>query len=76
MKLQDKLNKLKDLKKLYLQFGIDLPKHNGDDSWTLPMASRFIVDRDGIVRYAEVKPDHTVRPEPEDTIAALKELRS
>jgi len=25
------------LRKIYLQFGIDLPKHNGDDSWTLPL---------------------------------------
>jgi peroxiredoxin len=64
------------LRKVYLQFGIDVPKHNGDDSWTLPMAARFIIDRSGIVRYAEVTPDHTVRPEPEDTIAELKEIQS
>jgi peroxiredoxin len=63
-----------DLRKVYLQFGIDVPKHNGDGSWTLPMAASFIVDRKGIVRYAEVMPDHTVRPEPEDTIAAIKKL--
>ena len=65
-----------DLKKVYLQFGIDLPKHNGDDSWTLPLPARYIIDRSGIVRYAEVEADYTVRPEPEDTIAALKELQS
>jgi peroxiredoxin len=61
---------------VYLQFGIDAPKHNGDDSWTLPMAARFIIDRGGIVRYAEVTTNHTVRPEPEDTIAALKDIQS
>ena len=65
-----------DLKKVYLQFGIDLPKHNGDDSWTLPLPARYIIDRNGIVRYAEVEADSTVRPEPEDTIAALKVLQS
>ena len=63
-----------DLQKIYLQFGLDAPKHNGDDSWSLPMPARYIIDREGLVRYAEVSPDHTVRPEPEDTIAALKEL--
>ena len=63
-----------DLRKVYLQFGLDVPKHNGDDSWSLPMPARYIIDREGLVRYAEVSPDHTVRPEPEDTIAALKEL--
>jgi len=63
-----------DLRKIYLQFGTDVPKHNGDDSWTLPLPARYIIDRKGIVRYAEVNVDYTVRPEPESTIAALKEL--
>ena len=63
-----------DLRKIYLQFGIDLPKHNGDDSWTLPLPARYIIDRDGTIRYAEVSVDYTVRPEPEDTVAALKAL--
>ena len=63
-----------DLRKIYLQFGIDLPKHNGDDTWTLPLPARYIIDRDGTIRSAEVSVDYTVRPEPEDTIAALKAL--
>ena len=63
-----------DMKKIYTGFGIDLPKHNGDESWTLPIPARFIVDRGGIIRYSEASVDHTVRPEPEDTIAALKAL--
>ena len=61
-----------DLSALYAKFGIDLPKFNGDDSWTLPMPARFIIDASGIVRYAEVSADYTIRPEPEDTVAALK----
>jgi peroxiredoxin len=63
-----------DIKKIYTGFGIDLPKHNGDESWTLPIPARFIVNSSGIIRYSEATVDHTVRPEPEDTIAALKEL--
>ena len=63
-----------DLKNLYLKFGIDIPKHNGDDSWTLPMPARFIIDQSAIIRYVEVDPDYTVRPEPEHTINALKAL--
>ena len=63
-----------DLKQLYLQFNIDLEKYNGDDTWTLPMPARYIVDQDAVIRYAEVDPDYTVRPEPADTIAALKEM--
>jgi peroxiredoxin len=64
-----------DLRKIYLQFGIDVPKHNGDDSWTLPLASRFIIDQDALIRYAEVDVDYTVRPDPEHTIEALKALK-
>jgi len=47
-----------DLRQLYLKFGIDLEKFNGDETWTL----------------VEADPDYTVRPEPEDTLAALKEI--
>jgi peroxiredoxin len=65
-----------DLKKIYLQFGIDLDKYNSDESWTLPMPSRFIIDRSGIIRYAEVNPDYTVRPEPEEIIDVLKGFSS
>jgi len=65
-----------DLKQLYLQFGIDLRQYNGDDSWTLPMPGRYIIDRSGIIRYAEVNPDYTVRPEPEEVIEVLKGLSS
>ena len=63
-----------DIKKIYNGFGIDIPMHNGDESWSLPLPARFIVDRGGIIRYSEATVDHTVRPEPEATIAALKEL--
>lgn len=65
-----------DLKKVFLQFGIDLSKYNGDDSWRLPMPARYIIDKDQLVRYAEVNPDHTVRPDPSHTIEVLKELTS
>ena len=34
------------------------------DIWTLPMPARFVVGRDGIIRYAEVSPDYTRRPDP------------
>lgn len=64
-----------DLRKIYLQFGIDVPQHNGDNSWTLPLASRFIIDRGGVIRYAEIDVDYTIRPDPEHTIKALKAIK-
>jgi len=63
-----------DLRAVYLRFGLDIPKHNGDDSWTLPMSARLIIDRQRMVRYAQINPDYTQRPEPEDTVEALKAI--
>ena len=63
-----------DLKEIYVKFNIDLEKYNGDDSWTLPLPARLIIDQEGIIRYAEINADYTVRPEPEETIAALKKI--
>ena len=63
-----------DLKAIYQQFGIDLPKHNGDDSWTLPMPAVFIIDAAGTIRHSDINADYTIRPEPEETLAALKRL--
>jgi peroxiredoxin len=53
------------------QLGIRVDEYNGDDSWTLPMPARLIIDQNGTIRYAEIYPDYRVRPEPEDTLAAL-----
>ena len=57
-----------------MTFGIDLPRYNGDDSWTLPLAARFIIDRESVIRYAETDADYTLRPEPEHTLEALKSI--
>lgn len=57
-----------ELRAIYQSFGIDLPAFNGDDSWTLPMPARMVIDKHGIVRVTEVDPDYTVRPEPQKTL--------
>lgn len=63
-----------DLRALYQSFGIDLPKNTGHPEWALPMPARYVVDRTGIIRSAEVDPDYTVRPEPADTLARLRSI--
>lgn len=62
------------LRQLYGTFPLDLEKFNGDASWTLPMPARFVIDRQGIIRSAESDPDYTTRPEPEDTLEAVRAL--
>lgn len=57
---------------LYKSLKNDLPMFNGDPSWTLPMPARFVIGQDGTILYAEVNPDYTRRPEPEDMLPALR----
>mgnify|MGYP001604056360 CR=1 FL=1 len=63
-----------DLREVYGKFGIDLPRANGDDSWTLPMPARYVIDRTGTIRSAEADPDYRRRPEPAQTVEALRTL--
>ena len=57
-------------------FKLNVPKFNGDDSWTLPMPARFIVDTRSIIIAADVNLDHTVRPEPETALDILRQLKA
>ena len=36
--------------------------------------ARYVIDHEGIIRAADVNADYTIRPEPPDTLAALKTL--
>lgn len=56
---------------VYKNLKSDLHAFNGDPSWTLPMPGRFVIGQDGVIRYAEVNPDYTHRPEPSDMLPAL-----
>lgn len=62
------------LRTIYRAFPLDLAQVNGEESWTLPMPARFIIDREGIVRAAESDPDYTTRPEPATTVDVLRAL--
>ena len=63
-----------ELISVYKQFGLDVPKHNGDNSWTLPIPTTLIIDTEGIIRHADINADYTMRPEPEETLEALKRV--
>lgn len=60
------------LVELYQQLKNDLPGFNGDDSWTLPMPARYVIGRDSTILYAEVNPDYTRRPDPEELLPVLR----
>lgn len=63
-----------EVEPIYRGFGINLAESNGDDSWTLPMPARLVVDGAGIVRDIAADPDYTVRPEPAETLERVGNL--
>ncbi len=62
------------LRPIYEAWQIDIPGHNGNDSFELPIPATYIIDKSGIVRYAHVKMDYTQRLEPDVIIEQLKSL--
>ena len=53
---------------------LDLAKHNGDGSGELPLGATYIIDRDGIIRYAFVDADYRKRAEPSAVLEVLRGL--
>ena len=63
-----------DLQEVYRAFSIDLAANNGEDSQTLPMPARFVIDSGGTIRDVEVNPDYTFRPEPQTAVDIVASL--
>ena len=63
-----------ELRPIYEGFGIDLPAHNGDDTFELPIAATYIIAPDGKVIHAFVDVDYTKRLDPEEIVTALKAI--
>ena len=53
---------------------VNLERCNGDLSCELPLAATYVVDREGIIRFAFLDADYRNRAEPADVVAALKRL--
>ncbi len=64
-----------EVRPLYLEWGIDLPASNGDDSYELPVPATYVIDTDGVIRAAHVDKDYTKRMEPADIVAALRAIK-
>ena len=83
--LSDRSNKLarqlglvftlpESLRPIYNNFGIDIPAHNGDDSFELPLPATYVVSADGTVVYSFASADYTERLDPSEIVKALDEL--
>jgi len=83
--LTDKLNQVarqyglvfkldSELKDIYLKFGLDLKKNQGNDLWELPIPATYVIDQTGKIRFSFLNVDYVQRAEPEDIIKTLKSI--
>lgn len=56
-------------------FGIDVSARNSSGEWELPAPGTFIIDTQGVVRYAYANWDYTDRADPDQVVEALAKMR-
>ena len=64
------------LRELYRSFGNALDRFHDESGFRLPMPARYVIDKHGIIRAADVSANYTIRPEPSDTLNALRALKT
>ena len=62
------------LRELYKSFGSTLDRFHDESEYRLPMPARYVVDKQGMIRAADVNADYTIRPEPSETLSQLRAL--
>ena len=62
------------LRELYKSFGSTLDRFHDESEYRLPMPARYVIDKAGIIRAADVNADYTIRPEPSETVRQLRRL--
>lgn len=58
----------------YKEIGRNIDKMNGSEKWEVPVPATYVIDQQGVIRYAYVDLNHRVRAEPADVIAAAAAL--
>jgi len=62
------------LRDLYKSFGKTLDRFHDEREYRLPMPARYVIDKEGIIRAADVNADYTIRPEPSEIVRQLRAL--
>src|SRR6516165_1442049 len=62
------------LRDLYKSFGSTLDRFHDEPDYRLPMPARYVIDKAGTVRAADVNADYTIRSEPAETLKQLQKL--
>jgi peroxiredoxin len=62
------------LRDLYKSFGNALDRFHDEPEYRLPIPARYLVNKQGIIRAADVNADYTIRQEPSETLKQLQML--
>ena len=62
-----------ELRPIYKSFNIDIPAHNDEDSYELPMPAVFVINKNKEIVFSFVDEDYTKRCEPQAIIGIIKE---
>ncbi|WP_448547581.1 peroxiredoxin-like family protein [Thalassotalea fusca] len=63
-----------DLLAAYVKLGIDINSNNGEEKAELPIPATYIVDQQGVIRFAFVEEDYISRAEPSHLVMVLQSL--
>lgn len=60
------------LRPIHKAFEMDIPAHNGDESFTLPVPATFVINRNSEIVFASVNPNWMERTEAHEYLSVLK----
>lgn len=60
----------------YSALGFDFGARHGSPIWMLPIPATYVIDTEGRIRSAFVEPDFTIREEPAQILASLRQAAS
>jgi len=63
-----------DLLTEYKKLGIDISSNNGEEQAELPIPATYILDQQGVIRFAFVEEDYISRAEPSHLVMVLQSL--
>jgi peroxiredoxin len=64
------------LRDLYKSFGNALDRFHDEPEYRLPLPARYVIDKEGMIRAADVNADYTIRAEPSETVKVLRALKA
>ncbi len=64
------------LRELYKSFGSTLDRFHDEPEYRVPLPARYVIDKQGVIRAADVNADYAIRPEPSETVKQLRALAS